>query len=234
MLEMQQQQVQLRSQIREEKDQHLVDFTSLNTLSEQNHNLKQYIQLNEEEQQELQRQLEVSRKQLETQGHQMQLLKDQLEWKEKQKQQLGQQLAMKETVIHELEEEMNSLQEAVREPFTELEKSIEEEVYQSLGEGRKILSVDMPPGLKELEIRRISSVSSELSEGEKPKTKVKVPDPYYCHFLLLTQAIKIKLNKDDYYYMSVKPMYSEILEKKIPMHEWDDWIRGKFHELDQQ
>lgn len=50
--------------------------------------------------------------------------------------------------------------------------------------------------------------------------KLKMPplDPYYCHFTLLSQSIKIRENNEKFFNLDVKPYYKSIIDDKIPMH----------------
>ena len=45
------------------------------------------------------------------------------------------------------------------------------------------------------------------SPEQKNKNKFKMVDPYFCHFLLLSQSYKISENKDIYFNIDIKPHY---------------------------
>ncbi len=52
-------------------------------------------------------------------------------------------------------------------------------------------------------------------------------DPYFSHFVLTSQSVKIKEDCEELLNIDAKPFYAEIVEKRIPMHLWDQWIRNK-------
>lgn len=52
-------------------------------------------------------------------------------------------------------------------------------------------------------------------------------DPYFSHFVLTSQSVKIKEDCEELLNIDAKPFYPEIVEKRIPMHLWDQWIRNK-------
>jgi hypothetical protein len=52
-------------------------------------------------------------------------------------------------------------------------------------------------------------------------------DPYFAHFVLTSQSVKIKEDSEELLNIDVKPFYAEIVEKRVPMHLWDQWIRNK-------
>ena len=62
-----------------------------------------------------------------------------------------------------------------------------------------------------------------------------VPDLYFAHFLLViieiieqtSQAVKIKEDCEQMLNIDVKQYYQEIIQKRVPMHIWDDWVRDK-------
>lgn len=43
-------------------------------------------------------------------------------------------------------------------------------------------------------------------------------DPYYCHFILLSQAIKIRENNEKLFNVNIKPYYKELINQKVPMY----------------
>jgi len=43
--------------------------------------------------------------------------------------------------------------------------------------------------------------------------------------------VKIKEDRDEYLGVDMKPYYAEIIEKRIPMHLWDQWVRNKLLEV---
>lgn len=43
--------------------------------------------------------------------------------------------------------------------------------------------------------------------------------------------MKIKEDCEDLLNYDIKPYYSEIVDKRIPMHLWDQWIRNKLRQL---
>ena len=56
-------------------------------------------------------------------------------------------------------------------------------------------------------------------------------DPYFAHFVLTSQSVKIREDCEELLNIDVKPYYHEIVEKRVPMHLWDQWIRNKLREL---
>lgn len=56
-------------------------------------------------------------------------------------------------------------------------------------------------------------------------------DPYFSHFILTSQSVKIKEDCEELLNIDIKPYYKEIVEKRIPMHLWDQWIRNRLREL---
>ena len=61
--------------------------------------------------------------------------------------------------------------------------------------------------------------------------KITIVDPYYCHFLLLSQSAKIRENKEEYFNLDIKPHYFDMITEKVPMHKWTEWIVNKFEQL---
>lgn len=74
---------------------------------------------------------------------------------------------------------------------------------------------------------------TEIKGEQKSRSVRKIfnIDPYYYHFLLLSQSVKIRENKEKYFNIDIKPYYHDIISDKIPMHEWQIWIKEKFDEL---
>jgi hypothetical protein len=42
--------------------------------------------------------------------------------------------------------------------------------------------------------------------------------------------VKIKEDCEELLHVDVKPYYSEIVDRRIPMHLWDQWIRNRLRE----
>ena len=42
-------------------------------------------------------------------------------------------------------------------------------------------------------------------------------DPYYCHYLLLSQTVQMKTHEDDYFNLNVKPYYQQLIREAVPM-----------------
>jgi hypothetical protein len=43
--------------------------------------------------------------------------------------------------------------------------------------------------------------------------------------------VKIKEDCEEMLNIDVKPYYQEIVDKRVPMHLWDQWIKNRLREL---
>ena len=81
--------------------------------------------------------------------------------------------------------------------------------------------------------KTISHTPSKSMIASKIKRNV-VLDPYYCHYILLSQTIKVEQSQEDFFNIDIKPYYKQIIRQNIPMFEWKQWILDKFMEISDQ
>jgi hypothetical protein len=52
-------------------------------------------------------------------------------------------------------------------------------------------------------------------------------DPYFIHYLLLVQEVKINSEIDEWNRVDMKSQFSKMIENyKVPLHEWTRWIEN--------
>lgn len=62
-------------------------------------------------------------------------------------------------------------------------------------------------------------------------------DPYYIHYQLSVQSIKIEEDEEDsmgLLEIDMKPHYQQLLGQKLPLSRWPQWIRDKLLALAQE
>lgn len=62
------------------------------------------------------------------------------------------------------------------------------------------------------------------------KTDLHDMDPYYVHYLLTVQSIKIEEDEEGIYgilEIDMKPYYSQLITSRLSLAKWGEWIRDK-------
>lgn len=74
-------------------------------------------------------------------------------------------------------------------------------------------------------------IKRESIEEPRRTSAMKIPNLYLAHFILTSQSVKIKMNNDFLLQLDVKPFYREVVDERVPMHEWSLWIEDKLKSM---